>query len=144
MVVRDKPIKIFSKLGPKWNQATLMQPGMSRTCRMVREVALPMFYEQNTFIVHDQIALPSQLTAWALAIGSVNRASLKNLYMFRISNETIRLIKKHFIRGELQYYWKIDGQRPFRAMDHLTFHEPERSIRKQRRPEDINPLFVFR
>lgn len=96
IIFEPKPIKCFSKLGWKTNEATVQQPGISRTCRVLREHTLWMFYEQNTFMVYDQIAMPVQLVRWLDAIGHTNRLRLKRLYLWSQRGETIERIEEYF------------------------------------------------
>ena len=96
IVLEAKPIKCFSKLGWRMNQSTVIQPGISRTCRLLRHHTLRMFYEQNTFMVYNQIAMPNELVCWLNAIGFINRSRLRRLYLWTSSSETITRIEEHF------------------------------------------------
>jgi hypothetical protein len=60
-----------------------LQPVLTRTCRSIRLMSLPMFYELNTFKAHYcHGAVFSEVEDWLNAIGGDNRALLKNFFLF--------------------------------------------------------------
>lgn len=61
VILEPAPINSFTKLGWKANALTVMQPGISRTCRLLRRQTLAMFYERNAFVAYNQNAMPYQL-----------------------------------------------------------------------------------
>lgn len=104
VVLETKPIRCFSKLGWKVNEATVKQPGISRTCHLLRNHTLGMFYEQNTFMVYSQMAMPHQVACWLSAIGEGNRARLRRLYLW---NGDISEIEKYFANAGISgHVWR--------------------------------------
>ena len=56
-----------------------LQPGLTRTCKAIRAIALPMFYEQNSFRGHYcQNADLDVAIRWLDRIGRDNRRSLRD------------------------------------------------------------------
>ena len=54
------------------------QPALTRTCRLIRNIALPMYYQQNSFRAH--YCFPSDFDGcikWVEQIGSANRRLLR-------------------------------------------------------------------
>jgi hypothetical protein len=55
------------------------QPGLTQTCRWVRSVTLPMFYERNAFRSHYCFRVDLDMSLrWLKAIGPDNRRRLKD------------------------------------------------------------------
>ena len=61
-----------------------VQPALTRTCRVLRSDALPVFYEQNTFRAHFCLKETEfdMAFGWLKAIGETNRRSLQRLELF--------------------------------------------------------------
>ncbi|TKA78504.1 hypothetical protein B0A55_01978 [Friedmanniomyces simplex] len=59
------------------------QPGLTQTCAFVRKLTLPIFYQENRFLAHYcHSADISMATGWLNAIGPINRALLRHLWLF--------------------------------------------------------------
>lgn len=144
VVVQSEPIKAFSKLGSKKNESTVMQPGISRTCRLIRKETIPMFYERNTFMAYDQIAMPAQLVSWVTAIGWTNRASLRRLYVQGTETQTFNQIEEYCVEAGITFpIWKTNTDRVTGAYVHqLSFIELNTSRDDERLQQDLNLLRV--
>jgi hypothetical protein len=56
------------------------QPGLTQTCKAIRAIALPLFYERNVFRAHYCYAVDVDMAiGWLRCIGQENRSMLKDL-----------------------------------------------------------------
>jgi len=59
------------------------EPGLTRTCKVLREITLPMFYKHNTFRIHYCYAATFQTAFdWLDRIGDSNRQQLRKVFLF--------------------------------------------------------------
>ena len=141
-IIPAGPVKAFSLLCVKRNEKTVMQPAISRTCRVIREHTQRLFYENTTFIVYNQNAMPSQLVRWLSAIGWTNRARIKRLFVKCPDLETLEQIDEYCIDMGItlpfqrRYKDEITGMR----VDQLSFVEAEGSGDQDRLQEDLDFL----
>lgn len=133
-VLEPKPIRCFSKLGWKVNEATVKQPGISRTCHLLRNHTLGIFYEQNTFMVYSQMAMPHQLHLTRMRLGEGNRARLRRLYFW---NSNIDEIETYFANVDVSGYiwrqraeWKTGMHIRQLVLAHVDADEDEERLRK--------------
>jgi hypothetical protein len=72
----------------RWEKGEIrppQQPALTRTCRAVRENALPIFYKENIFRASYCNATVSDLSApiqWFRMIGQSNREMLRHFYFY--------------------------------------------------------------
>ncbi|KAK0930999.1 hypothetical protein LTR29_016506 [Friedmanniomyces endolithicus] len=59
------------------------QPGLTRTCKALRALTLPLFYQENRFRAHYcNTADFATAERWLEAIGPRNRACLRRMWLF--------------------------------------------------------------
>lgn len=74
----------------KWTKGELkppQQPALSRTCRFIRQLTLPIFYQENVFRASYCEALVSdkgllEPIQWLRMIGPTNREMLRHFYFY--------------------------------------------------------------
>lgn len=119
-----EPIHLFRTITPSINQADVMQPCLSRTCRKLRAYTLPRFYNTTVFIVNESHAMPSHLMLWLRAIGAHNRMHLGQLYVRGPWSDSVLLVLA--ISARLGYRLSRGGNLAAgwnRDLHHLSFLE---------------------
>ena len=79
-VKKPKPIRVGKEPNPKDQMAVVQQPAITRTCRLLRIEALPMYYTLNTFEMLHCFGVPCP-RKWIVAIGAVHRQRMKSMLM---------------------------------------------------------------
>lgn len=144
-VIEDAPISIFSSMCPKRNERKVMQPGITRTCRAIRTHALPVFYQQNSFIASQSISMTSQIVRWFKAIGWTNRSQLQHLYLRNSWKETVDLMDQACVEANISLPERKRGTVPGTEMElvRLVFCDLDWMVRRRRLPAQSHPLSRF-
>lgn len=79
-VTRDQPMKIGKEKMLKDSAAIVRQPAITRTCRLLRTEALPLFYACNDFEMIHSHGVPCS-RQWLSAIGDAGRKGMGSLLM---------------------------------------------------------------
>lgn len=95
-----------------WSQGEIRspsQPALTRTCSMIRNISLPMFYQQNSFRAHYCYETNFDMAVhWLRMIGQENRRLLKD-FCFWDWNPT-------YDRQMPRDMWKVKRSEIFRGM----------------------------
>lgn len=75
-VTKHDKIRVGKEPKPADQEAVTRQPAITRTCRVLRIEALPMFYALNTFEMLHCFGVPCP-RKWIQAIGATHRSRMK-------------------------------------------------------------------
>ncbi|KAK5735964.1 hypothetical protein LTR17_007799 [Elasticomyces elasticus] len=80
---RGGQMAIDEKLWASGNLHAPFQPPLTRTCSFIRDITLPMFYQEHTFHAHYCYGANLEgATRWLTAIGARNRSRLRKMFLF--------------------------------------------------------------
>lgn len=79
-VIQAKPLQIGKEAYLRDSMAIVKQPAITRTCRLIRDETLPIFYSSNTFEMFHGYDVPCP-RKFIVAIGDANRRRMKTLLM---------------------------------------------------------------
>lgn len=79
-VTKPTAIRVGKEPNPEDQMAVIRQPAITRTSRLLRVEALPMFYALNTFEMLHCFGVPCP-RKWITAIGTTNRQRMKSMLM---------------------------------------------------------------
>lgn len=79
-VLKPSPIRVGREPNLKDQVAVTQQPAITRTCRLLRHEALPVFYALNTFEMLHHFGVPCP-RKWIEAIGCAHRKRMKSVLM---------------------------------------------------------------
>ena len=110
---------------------TLRQPPLTRTCRKLREEALPIFYGGNVFhvpILHND-GNAGEVIDWLTAVGAKNRSLLHQLYLpaiVRLDVSYTRLFEAFGDSVSVTYTeTKRRGTKRLKRYNRVLFSRPE-------------------
>jgi len=98
------------------------QPSLTRTCRSIRDLALPIFYRENVFHAHYCFTSAFDLALdWLKAIDAHNRRILRHLYLFD-GNPALDGNFPQDFKGASRTLAKMNGRTETVLMEKYCYH----------------------